>query len=165
MMSMIRVDDYILEVATKQYDQESEYSKHLDEKASNQVGFVGIILAIFASFFGFTDIDVIRDGIDFNFLFWGIGILLIAILFGIFVLTPFFKSRAYFDLPLFYKNFRGKEDKQKETMIKVYFELTRDMLKRNNQKAIILYIGNAFTFGGLVISFISLIPLLEVITK
>ena len=154
----------IFDEVVRRHEIESRHSEHLDQKASNQVGFVGIILAIFASFFGFYDIEFIQKGVDFVLLFWGLGLLLVSLIVGIVVLTPFFRSRAYLDIKEFYEDFKGESDKkQKSLLIQIYFTIIEDMLRRNNQKAIVLYVANGFTLAGMIISFISLTPIIGLI--
>lgn len=151
----------IFDAVFERYNQETEYSKHLDQKASNQIGFVGIITAIISFIVGSNGITSIKN-LDHTWLTVGISLLLVSIVIGIIVLTPFTKRRQVFDIETFNKDFGNEEDDiQRKYMIQIYLWMSRSMYQRNNTKALMLYIGNGFTIAGLVITFISFLTILQ----
>lgn len=151
----------IFDAVVERYEQETEYSKHLDQKASNQIGFVGIITAIVSIIIGSNGITSIKN-VDHTWLTLGISLLLISIIIGIIVLTPFTKRRQVFDIEPFNNDFGNEtDDVQRKYMIQIYLWMSRSMYQRNNTKALMLYVGNGFTIAGLVITFISFLTVLQ----
>ena len=155
----------IFSEAIRRYEQESDYSKHLDQKASNQIGFVGVIIALIGFILGSGAIELIQKQIDINFLIAGIVLLMISFGAGVFVLMPFYrKGRAILDIRGIQKDYGNENAKEQESiLLKTYLIMIKQTLSHNNQKAVILYLGNALLLAGLIVSFIGFLPILQVV--
>jgi len=159
-------DNPLFELASQRYEQEVSYSQFLDQKASNQTGFGGIITGIIATMFGYGvfsgDIRAIHP--DVHFLELGLVLLLISMAIGIIALTPFVKTRKLFNVEKFYNNFKDDSPEEKiEGIFQTYLLMISRMQRINNQKALILYCGSACMLAGIVFSFISMVELIRII--
>ena len=160
-------DNPILEIASNNYGQEMAYTQFLDQKASNQVGFAGIITGIMGTLYGYglfnSDIRTVQPH-NIEFLLLGLILLIISIAIGILVLTPFLKTRRLFNIQKFYRYYKDDSDEeQSKAILPVYFLLINETRRINNQKSIILYCGSACMLAGIIFSFISVLQLFKVI--
>lgn len=145
------------------YDREFSRSQHLDEKASYQMGFSGIIISILAFVFGSNGIKEIIKDQNFHWLLIGIGILLISISMGIAALTRLKKTLPVFQPENFYDKYDSKQqEEQRKQLLLAYFDLIDDFKNQNNYKAKLLYAGNILSLIGLSVSFISFLLVLHV---
>ena len=160
-------DNPILEIASNNYEEETAYTQFLDQKASNQVGFAGIITGIMGTMYGYglfnSDIRTVHPQ-NIEFLLLGLILLIISIAIGILALTPFLKTRRLFNIQKFYDYYKDESNEEQiKAILPVYFLLINETKRINNQKAIILYCGSACMLAGIIFSFISVLQLFKVI--
>src|SRR2546428_5516721 len=128
--------DHLYETTMNRYEQEFSRTQHLDQKASNLIGFTGIIIAILSFAFGSNGIREINASPYFVWLIIGIGVLLFSIIMGITALTRFKKTLPVFIPEKFYDKYKDKtENEQREQILLGFFDLIYDFEKVNNRKA------------------------------
>ena len=145
--------DFLLNQAIKRYDNEVERMKAFDTKASNQIGFVGVIIAVFGFVVG-SNIQNI-SGNSLIIIVIGISILLISILISVIHLTPKKNKLPVLKIREFYEDW--KEKKLDVELIEIYLDHIDEMIQFNNSKLESTRWIYNITFTGLVISFIGII--------
>ena len=155
--------DISYDLTIKRYEQEFSRYQHLEGKAGTQIGFSGVIIAIFSFVFGSMEFDQILKN-EYTGLFgWGLGILLISVGIGIAALTKFGKTLPVFMPEKFFDKYDTKNDKREQALY-AYFDIIADFEEANNRKAKLLYAGNIATLLGLLVSFISFLLVFRIIT-
>lgn len=143
--------------AVRNYDQEVQRSRHLDNKSNTQIGFTGIILALIGTVYFDLGMGVKQIG-NMWFIGTGIGLLLISMGITIIVITPFYKSMPVLNVGKFhdkYKNFN--ETTKKEFLTEIYIRLANNLVSFNNKKAMILFFSAALSLIGLTTTFLAFI--------
>jgi len=155
--------DFSYESTIKRYEQEVSRSQHLDQKASNQIGFAGVIMAILSFVFGSSGFVTMLSSEYSRWLFAGMGLLLLSISIGIAALTRLKKTLPVFNPEKFYDKYDKKDEpEQRRQLLLAYFDIIYDIENGNNLKAKLLYAGNVATLIGLSVSFISFLLILKV---
>lgn len=146
---MTKIDE-LLTHAIIEHDRTFERYRNLNSRSSNQIGFVGVILAIF----GVALNPITGDGISWPelFLLIGMAILLVSIGLSIYNLTT--KGLSAIPVNEFYED--KKEELDKKTLLEMYIKIIKDIDEKNVTKARALDISYYCTVGGLIISFISI---------
>ena len=147
---MKKIDELIPHAITE-HDRTFERYRNLNSRSSSQIGFVGIIIAIF----GFTINPTAADGISWPelFLLIGIATLLISIGLSIYNLTT--KGLSAVPVKGFYED--KKDELDKKTLLEMYITIIDELHEKNETKAKALDVSYYFTVGGLVISFIAIL--------
>jgi len=142
--------DELLPHAITEHDRTFERYRNLNTRSSNQIGFVGVIIAIFGVAFNSTA----GDGISWPelFLLIGIAVLLISIGLSIYNLTT--KGLSAITVKGFYED-KGDE-LDKKTLLEAYISIIDELHKKNKTKATALDVSYYCTVGGLAISFIAI---------
>src|SRR2546422_2034325 len=99
---------FFLTMAEKRYDFEVSRWQNLDQKASNQIGFGGIVIAIFSFIFGSNGFGDIVKNHNFCWLIFGMGLILISIGIGIFSLIKLKKTIPVLNPEVFYDKYKTK---------------------------------------------------------
>ena len=146
-------EEFLLNQAIKRYDNEVERMKWFDNKASNQVGFVGVIIAVFGFIVG-SNIQNISE-MSLWVIVGGISVLLFSISLSIYQLSPKKEKLPVLKIREFYEDW--KENKTESELIEIYFDHIDDMIEFNNSKLNSTRWIYVCTFFGLVISFIGII--------
>lgn len=144
-------EDDLLEYAVKNYEQGLQRNENIDSKASNQIGFVGVIVAIFGFIVG-QGITV--QGHSVIGILIGLGILITSIFVSLTILFPK-KKIPVFDTTSYLEDIRN--DRVEDKLVDVYTEMSDELIKYNFTKSAKLKISYLLTFAGIVISFIGVI--------
>ncbi|MGI0007133.1 MAG: hypothetical protein ACREAR_03960 [Nitrosotalea sp.] len=149
-------------MAQKRYDIEVTRLQNLHERANNQIGFAGVIIAIFSFIFGSNGINEIMKSQYFVCVVFGLILILGSIFTGIFVVFHKKNRRPAINPEKFYNKYKEKtEEEQKEVITLVYFDLIYYFKKRNDQKAEFLSYGNILALFGLLVSLISILFIIK----
>jgi len=143
--------------AMRNYEQEVQRSRHLDNKSNTQIGFIGIILALIGTIYFDLGMGV-KQTINMWFIGTGIGVLLISMGITIIVITPFYKSMPVLNVGKFYNKYKNyDETAKKEFLTKIYIRLANNLVSSNNKKAMILFYSAALSLIGLATTFLAFI--------
>jgi len=146
-------EEFLLNQSIKRYDNEVERMRLFDTKAGNQIGYVGVIIAVFGFIVG-SNIQNISQ-VSLGIIVFGISTLLFSILLSIYQLSPKKNNLPVLKIREFYEDW--KENKLEAELIEVYLDHIDDMIKYNNSKLNSTRWIFVFTFIGLLISFIGIV--------
>jgi len=146
-------EDFLLNRAITRYDNEVERMRQFDNKAGNQIGYVGVIIAVFGFIVGSNFQDIAFISICISII--GISILMFSILLSVWQLSPKKNNLPVLNIREFYNDWKKK--KLEVDLIDVYFQHIDDMIKYNNSKLSSTRWIYVFTFIGLLISFIGVV--------
>ena len=149
------MSEILLDIAKQRFDQEASHAESLDSKAGSLIGYSGII----ATFIGFLfSANIVSANVNPNLLIVGVIFSLLAILAGFIILIPLKKTRDIFLVDDFINDHSNSNDETKiNEALNAYLTLIERSEKKNNRKAVGLYIGNILLGIGILISFISII--------
>lgn len=145
-------EEFLLNQTVKRYNYEVSRMRNLDNKAGNQIGYVGIILAVLGFVFA-TTINELNDA-SLMFLIIGVIGLFCSIGLAIYQLTPKPGRVPVLKIREFYQDW--KSNSLECDMIDVYFDHIDDMMRYNNSKIGVLKWVHIFTLFGLAVSFIGI---------
>jgi len=151
-------DDFLLNQAIKRYDYEVERMHHFDNKVGNQIGYVGVIIAVFGFIVGSNFQDIPSNSIVISII--GLSILMFSILLSVWQLSPKGGSLPVLRIREFYDDF--KANNLEVNLIDVYLEHIDEMVNYNDSKLSSTKRIFASTFIGLLISFIGVVSSLVI---
>ncbi len=146
-------EDFLLNQAITRYDNEVERMRLFDTKAGNQIGYVGVIIAVFGFIVGSNFQDIAYYSIVISVI--GISLLMFSVLLSVWQLSPKKNNLPVLNIREFYDDW--KEKKLEVDLIDVYLDHIDDMIKYNNSKLSSTRWIYVFTFIGLLISFIGVV--------
>lgn len=144
-------EDELLSHAVRVYEQELKRFENVDSKANQQIGFVGVIIAIFGFLAGdnFQTLDYIV------LVVFGLGFLLLSIIVSVAKILFPSKKIPEFDVELYLKDLR--KGKPEETILEVYLTHINELSKVVTKKARWLAKSYLFMLIGLATSFIGIL--------
>lgn len=144
-------EDDLLEHAVRRYEQETKRNENIELKASNQIGFVGVIVGIF----GFVAGQGLSNQNNTGWvILLGLCVLILSIFASLLLLYPKKKIPAL-NITLYLEDIR--KDAVEEKLIDVYAEHIDLLTEFNFTKSKKLKLSYLLTFIGITISFIGVI--------
>ena len=157
MMSINNEDEKeLIPHAISMYEKNIVRYDTIASKATSQIGFVGVIIAIF----GFTFSDNIAESNYLNCIVLGLILLITSIGFSIFLLFPRFVI-PLFDVKKYYNDKKEAKDKgELETipsLLEMYAHFSEKLTEATRKKNYVLFSSYVLTLLGLTITFFSII--------
>jgi len=144
-------EDDLLPHAVRVYEQELKRFENVDSKANQQIGFVGVIIAIF----GFVAGDNFQTLEYLVLVIFGLGFLLLSIIISVAKILFPTKKIPVFNVQLYCEDL--KKGKTEETVLEVYLTHIGELSQVVTNKARWLARSYLFMLIGLATSFIGIL--------